>query len=194
MKNKLLKVFLVVLLMIWPYLFYFASYIPEEYNSYFLYGYGIGTVLVYLGNIILSFTYKGENKVYNLARVNVLLKLVHIPFYLIVFCITVVFLLCMVVPAFVFLSPMIVLYLFIVDVCLLLTTSFYGFNAIHNARKEKEITGKQSLFYMIMHCLFVCDVIFSLKFLNLVKKNHKEKKVTNEIQEEQKINVETKPL
>lgn len=103
-----MKKLLSILLAVWPYLvlWMISVFGGKEETSYgfelllliFL------TAIVYIANIVNAFTYKTEDAG-RLAFWNMIVKLIHIPFYLIVFIAGVALLLAMVVPALVFVSP-----------------------------------------------------------------------------------------
>ena len=86
--NSVLKKVLPVVLLIWPYLFFAGFLIGEEnenlFSAFFL-GYLVMTAVVYLMNIVNAWMYKGEDNCYRLAFFDMLIKLLHIPFYLLVF-------------------------------------------------------------------------------------------------------------
>lgn len=98
--NSVLKKVLPVVLLIWPYLFFAGFLIGEEnenlFSAFFL-GYLVMTAVVYLMNIVNAWMYKGEDNCYRLAFFDMLIKLLHIPFYLLVFLIGVLMFMAMVV-------------------------------------------------------------------------------------------------
>ena len=98
--NSVLKKVLPVVLLIWPYLFFAGFLIGEEnenlFSAFFL-GYLVMTAVVYLMNIVNAWVYKDEDNCYRLAFFDMLIKLLHIPFYLLVFLIGVLMFMAMVV-------------------------------------------------------------------------------------------------
>ena len=98
--NSVLKKVLPVVLLIWPYLFFDGFLIGEEnenlFSAFFL-GYLVMTAVVYLMNIVNAWMYKDEDNCYRLAFFDMLIKLLHIPFYLLVFLIGVLMFMAMVV-------------------------------------------------------------------------------------------------
>ena len=98
--NSVLKKVLPVVLLIWPYLFFAGFLLGEEnenlFSAFFL-GYLVMTAVVYLMNIVNAWMYKGEDNCYRLAFFDMLIKLLHIPFYLLVFLIGVLMFMAMVV-------------------------------------------------------------------------------------------------
>lgn len=113
------KAFFPILLAVWPYISLILLYLLAEVSDklYWLIfaAIVISTVVIYTLNIINACTHKNERADEQLAFWDMLVKLIHIPFYLGVFFIGVVFLLAMVVPVFVMISPLIVMMLAVID-------------------------------------------------------------------------------
>ncbi|MBR7179064.1 MAG: hypothetical protein IKD27_06080 [Oscillospiraceae bacterium] len=82
-----------------------------------------------------------------LAKQNLAVKLAHIPFYVVLFLL--VFL---AVPLF---APVI----FLLDLSVLLLGSSFGIAAIIRARLNGLISTGQAVLHIILHCIFVLDVI-----------------------------------
>ena len=80
---------------------FFAGFLIGEENenlfSAFFLGYLVMTAVVYFMNIVNAWMYKGEDNCYRLAFFDMLIKLLHIPFYLLVFLIGVLMFMAMVV-------------------------------------------------------------------------------------------------
>ena len=157
-----MKKLLPILLAVWPYLVLWMMSIfggKEEGNH------GLEllllimlTAVVYIVNIVNAFTYKVEDAK-KLAFWNMVIKLIHIPFYLIVFIAGVALLLAMVVPALVFVSPFLVAILAVIDFFLMLTSSAYGIHALIRAKKNDCVSVKFVVVHSILHLFFVTDVI-----------------------------------
>lgn len=64
-----------------------------------------------------------------------------------------------VVPALIFVIPAIILILFLLDVCLMVTTSMYGVSALVQAAGKKEVSKLYACIHVILHLLFVTDVV-----------------------------------
>lgn len=168
-----MKKVLPLTLMAWPYLFVLFVLLPgdmsqEVYFTLFLV-YLVLTILIYILNIRNAFTYAGENAPRKLAFFDMMLKLVHIPFYFCVFLVGAIFLLAMVVPAFVLISPLIVVTLFVVDGLLMLTTSMYGISAAVKAAKSGMLSRRTAILNGLLHCLFVADVISAIVLYRKIK-------------------------
>ena len=98
--NSVSRKILPVVLLVWPYLFFIGFMIGQDnetlFSAFFL-SYLVMTAVVYILNIINAWIYKGEDNCYRLAFFDMLIKLLHIPFYLLVFLIGVLMFMAMVV-------------------------------------------------------------------------------------------------
>lgn len=156
------KKWLPILLAVWPYLVLLLMVVLGKEENPF-YGFILqlliaATAVIYILNIINAFTYKAENEG-QLAFWDMLIKLIHIPFYLIVFVVGAVFLLAMVVPALLFVSPFLVFMLAVIDFFLMLTSSSYGIHALIRAKQSGRVSVKFAVIHSILHLFFVMDVI-----------------------------------
>ena len=177
--NKVLKKSLPITLLVWPYLciipFWIESLDEEVFHSVPSLIYVALTVVVYLLNIINACTYKDEEACYKLAFWNMLIKLLHIPFYLCVFVLGVMFLLAAVLPVLTFITPFIVFMLFVIDLFLMITTSTYGVNALIRAGHKGIVSKKYAVAMSILHFFFIDDVISSIiVYLNIKKQRESE--------------------
>ena len=163
--NSVLKKALPIVLVIWPYLFFVSFLFGEENEdlfSVFFLGYLVMTVVVYILNMINAWVYKDENACYRLAFFDMLIKLLHIPFYLLVFFVGVLMFMAMVVPALLFVSPFIIFMLFVVDLLLMITSSMYGVSALVKAARQGKVSKRYAVVHGIIHFLFVTDVISAI--------------------------------
>lgn len=163
-------------LALWPYLYFPGSEIAgdsERLQTVFLVGYIILTIIVYLSNIIYACTCKGEDSYYHLAFWNMFIKLIHIPFYLFNCMIGVLFLFASVVPALTFVTPFIIFTLFFIDVLLMLTSSVYGISALIRAGHKQVISKEFAINNIILHFVFIMDVISSIILYIKVRKEKK---------------------
>ena len=164
-----MKNILPILLMVWPYLPLPICYVPgEELRNQVFVAYLVLTVVVYIANVVNAFKLSDAKKS---ALFDMLLKIIHIPFYLVVFVVGVAFLCASVVPALLFVTPFLVFMLVVIDVLLMLTTSMYGINAIGRAFKAKKVTGKFALVNIVLHFFFVTDIISSVVVFCKLRKN-----------------------
>ena len=148
-----------IMLMVWPYLLigmlYLFSLLSSDAASLVFYTYCPLTVAVYALNIWNACTLRDERQ---LARWSMAVKLVHIPFYLLVFCIGILFTSAMVVPALLFVSPFILL-LLAAGSWLLLTSSAYSISAAVQAAARRRISKAGTIVCGVLHCFFVLDVV-----------------------------------
>lgn len=176
MKKSLRKI-LPMILLIWPYILFIPIMIEmntEQMKSTFISLYIIFTVIIYIANIVNACVYEGQDDYYQLAFWDMIIKLIHIPFYILIFMIGLGFLMASVVPVFVFLTPMIISILLIIDLFLMVTSSMYGVNAIIHARQQNVVSKRWGSGYMILHFIFVLDmmsaIIIFIKFKKLRNK------------------------
>lgn len=172
------KRFLPILLGIWPYLvLVLMGLLANEENQYYgleLLILSVLTAIVYILNIANACIGK-QKDIKRLALMDMLIKLIHIPFYLLVFVIGAMALVVMVVPVFVFISPFIVIMLAVIDFFLMLTSSAYGINALIRARKDGIISSNFMVLHIVMHLCFVLDIVSAIiVFLKLRKVSKKE--------------------
>ena len=171
--NPKKKRFFPITLALWPYLYIVLSFVfsaYEELYGMFFWGGMVLTVEVYIANIIYACTCKGEDSYYHLAFWNMLIKLIHIPFYIGVFLLGALFLLVAVVPIFTFMAPLLILFLFFVDVFLMITSSMYGVNALIRAGKKHVVSKKYVIINIILQFLFIADVISAIVLYIKVRK------------------------
>ena len=146
-----------VILIIWPYLLVFCLFLPGY--RFTLPFYAFFTAIVYIFNIWNAWTYPYGETRRDLIFWNMLVKLIHIPFYAGVFALGCLMLLAMAVPAFLLVSPVLLSILATTDICLMLTTSMYGISAVVRLRKEGRISSRSALLHIILHLFFVTDVV-----------------------------------
>lgn len=149
-----------VLLAVWPYTVFLAALVPEGRvtDALFLW-YVVLTAAVYVLNIVHACRACKRELPQRLAFWDMVLKLVHVPFYLMVFCVGVLLLFAMVVPALLFLSPLAILTLAAVDYLLLVTSSSYGIAASFGAKRRGTLPTGRSVLHIVLHFLFVADLI-----------------------------------
>lgn len=116
---KKLRKILPVILMAWPYLFVISFLVAcdmgDDGLSWFTGLSMIGTIAVYGLNIVNAFRRFDRQEGEKLAFYDMLIKLIHIPFYILVFVLGMLLAAVMVVPIFVMLTPFLILMLAIGD-------------------------------------------------------------------------------
>ena len=157
-----MKKFWSILLILWPYLlipFMLIMHILSDGASKTpeLLIYCCCTPVVYIANIICACRTKSAK---SLSFWNMLMKILHIPAYIVVFMISVMLTGQLVVglPFGLFFVPILV----VIDVLLLCTTSTYGICALVRAKRENRISVAFMVVNIILHVLFVWDVISSI--------------------------------
>ena len=165
-----------IILMLWPYLGFVLFGIAGRLELPFLFWVHTAlTVVVYVMCIVNACRCRGEGCAYQLAFWNMLIKLVHIPYYLFTLLVGILLLAVMVVPAFIFASPILVLVLSVINYLLLLTSSVYGINAVLRGRKEGTLPTKTAVCHGILHLLFVTDCISAVIVFVKLRKEKKKK-------------------
>ena len=163
-----------IFLAIWPYLSILTILLPMGQHTPFLW---IACILaapvVYIMNIVYICRFRGEEAFYQLAFWNMVVKLCHIPFYLITALIGALLLLVMVVPAFIFASPILVLILTASNYLLMAVTSAYGVSALLRAKAAGVVSRKCMIANIILHFFFVLDVASSVYVFCRIKKFRK---------------------
>lgn len=151
-----------VILMVWPYLFIPCIILTDKLGEVFgiaLTVYTVITVIVYGLNIWNACGSRNETAPRSMAFYDMLVKLVHIPFYIGVFLVGLILLFSMVVPALLFISPIMIVCLAIIDYFLMLTSSAYGISAAVRLSKRNLLSKKAAALYIVLHLFFVLDVI-----------------------------------
>ncbi len=152
------KIFPITLLL-WPYLMIFillAGLVSPAALLGVSLVYTLMTFAVYILNIIHAWTYKSEDSYKNLAFWNMLIKLVYIPFYIIIFIIE----MCLLVSIFFvgagrdYASELVVCALY-----LMVVPSMYGVSAVVQARKRGLVSTTYAVVHSILHFILVADLI-----------------------------------
>ena len=151
-----------ILLILWPYLllpFMLVIHILSDGASKTpeLLIYCCCTPVVYIANIICACRAKDPK---GLSFWNMLMKLFHIPAYVLIFMVG-----AMLAGQLIVGSPLgliIVPILVVIDVLLLCTTSSYGVCALVRSMQENRISVAFMVVNIILHFLFVWDVVSSI--------------------------------
>ena len=171
---KVVRKSLPYILMIWPYLFMVITPFSdqEELANALLLGYCCFTLVVYGANIWNAITYRYDDALKKLAFWDMLIKLVHIPFYIFVFIMGVASLFAMVVPALILVSPFIIICLMVIDFLLMLTSSTYGICASVRLMKSDNIPKFAMILNIVLHVFFCVDIVSAIYlFIKSRKKN-----------------------
>lgn len=156
------------ILMVWPYLFGLLGRIEVEWlMTFLLCGYCLFTVVVYISNIVHAFQCK--NPVES-AAYSVLIKLVHIPFFIVMLLTEKIVSAFSFIPFSFIITDFLIWMILVIDILLMWTSSMYGINAIRLARKYGQVSGLFAVVNVILHLIFVTDVISSVIVLCNVKR------------------------
>ena len=153
-----MRKFCAILLLLWPYLFAFPFLLLRLDGGYVgLIVYCALTPLVYIANIACACSAKDAR---SLSFWNLLLKVFHIPAYILIFFIGMILAGSLItgVPFGLILIPILVG----IDYLLLLTTSAYGIKALHLAKKQGLLSKEFTIAQILLHFVFVLDVISSV--------------------------------
>ena len=109
------------------------------------------TWLVGLTCALLTFLLRDHWTARELALSNMLIKLIHIPSYVVWFIIGVAFV--------IFMGPV---WAFIIDAMTIALSGLVGLIAAFCCKKEGSLTGQQTVLYGILQFIFVVDVISAI--------------------------------
>ena len=174
--NNICRRLLPILLLIWPYLClipFWAGSQNENLYELLLSVYMMLTVVVYLLNIISACTDKREEAYRRLAFWDMMMKVAHVPFYLMMFVLGVLLLFTIVVPAMIVVTPLMVGILVVIDLLLMITTSLYGISALFRAWRRGLLSKTYTVVHIVMHCFFVTDVISAVMICFKLRKTEK---------------------
>lgn len=169
------KYILPLLLVIFPYL-YFVSMFKLFDGSASRFAilaivYLAIAVFIYLPNCVNAFLIQKKLTTYESVKLDFLVKLCLIPYYILFFMLSVVF----VSLTFLFGGLFIAILFWLMDVALLVPSSLYGAAALAKAKKEGLITGKQQVLHTILHFLFCLDVVSAAVVFVKIRKIHKKR-------------------
>jgi len=119
--------------------------------------YLVMVAFIFLPNIIFAIyllVKKGEST--RILFWDMVLKLSHIPFFIVILTVGIILSLLLT------FTISLLLLLVAVDYLLLLATSSYGIIGIVRARKEKQISLASAIVHIVLHLIFVTDVISAL--------------------------------
>ena len=165
-----------LLLIFCPYIFLLMIFLSDENNfDSLLVTYLLFTTVIYILNIINACKINEENDFYTLAFWNMTIKLIHIPFFVTMFIVGMIFIMAMVVPALLLASPIICLILACMNYILIMVSSSYGIKAVLKMKKENILSNKEATIHIIMHLIFILDVISSIIIFNKARKENKKR-------------------
>lgn len=125
-------------------------------------------------NIVMIVSAIIEKKEYKkLAFIDMALKIIYIPFYILVFVLALGFtgMLLVLGPGVLF-TPIVIFLFALFDFIHLCTTSAYGSKAIYIAKRNGLLSNKASIILNICHYIFVIDVIASIVLYCMLRKKN----------------------
>ena len=166
-----MKKILPILLIAAPYIFLADIFLlilyASTHESFFGYAlaimpisYFVMVAIVFIPNIICAIfrCAKGESSK-RLLFWNLIIKLCHIPFYIVMFILGFF----MAVLSLKLLGPIfIAIAIAIIDYSLLLASSVYGITGIFRAKKEGKLSLSAVVLHTLMHFIFVFDIISAI--------------------------------
>lgn len=172
--KKIIRKIPMWILMVCPYIYVFdfvsiSGGEREIAGIPLFYAYCALTLVVCVVNLINAFTYKSEKIVYDLAFWSMVIKLVHIPFYILVYLLGILMVPSMLFIPMTFITPFIILFLVVVDVLFMISSSGYMLKGIWTAKKQEVISKRLAIVLTIFSFVFVGDVVVSIVFYRKIK-------------------------
>ena len=165
-----------IILLVWPYLIFpqFLMMLSGEdaVRSYAI-GYEIMTVVICALNIIYAWTYKSQDSYKDLAFWNMLIRLVYIPFYIIIFIIEIVLLSTSIIAGF---GSILAIEIIFLVICLLVTSPMYGVSAVIQAKKRGLVPSEYAVLHSILHFIIIASLVSSIVLYAKLGKIHKQQK------------------
>lgn len=168
-----------IILLVWPYLI-FPQFIilltGEDSVRSFAIEYGIATVAICILNIVYVWTNKDEDAYKDLAFWNMLIKLVYIPFYIIISVLEIVMLTTTIIAG---VGEALAIEMFLVEACLMVTTPMYGVSAIVKARKRGLVSNGYAVGHSILHFIIIASLVSSIVVYAKLDRIYKQQKQRN---------------
>lgn len=169
MKN-IIKKLPIWCLIVWPYVFFLGILIP---NTSFLGAYCVLTIALCVLNIINACSYIGENSAKELSLWGMVIKLVHMPFYVAVMLLSIMIIMSVTANTSVAGIPPIVLVLIIGAFLFMITSSLYCAKGALEGKEQEIIKKDKAMMLSICSFIFVSDVICAVIIYSIIKKTKK---------------------
>ena len=169
MKNVMVKI-PIWLLIAWPYVFLASLFLNG--GSFF----GITFILTFvlcIYNAINAWTYKGDNIAKELGLWGMITKLVHMPYYVVVFVMGAIGMLSLYAGQTMGGAPVALLLMLITGIVLMLASSFYCLKAVLAARDNGVVKKESAMLLGTTSFIMFIDVICAILIYNKIKKNKK---------------------
>lgn len=155
-----------ILLMLWPYIFFMGML--SESGSFFGV-YCILTILLCVINVINAWTYSGEHNAKELGFWGMLIKLLHMPFYIVMMLMGAITVMSTMASSTAAGVPFVILFVLIIGFLFMITSSVYCAKAAM-AAKDMGIMKKDTAMMMaICSFMFVGDVICAILIYSKIK-------------------------
>lgn len=160
------------ILMVWPYVFFLGSFFAGN-DASFVGIYTVLSIILCVGNIVNACKYKKDGNIRELAFMSMMIKLVHIPFYMVVFLLAIVMVMSMVMASSTLAAPFILLFLVLCDFLFMITSSMYCVKSALIAESQGIMKSTTARMLGICSFILIADVICSIVIYNNIKKSKK---------------------
>lgn len=165
MKNFINKVPAIVL-MVWPYIF-FAGMLSGADSFFGIYC--LLTIVLCVINIINACRYTGEYKAKELGFWGMLIKLLHMPFYVVVMLLGMLLVVSTMAASAASNIPFVIVFMIIMGFLFMITSSMYCAKAAIAARDKGIIKKDTAMMMSICSFMFVGDVICGILIYSKIK-------------------------
>lgn len=158
------------ILMVWPYVFFLGSFFAGD-DAAFVGVYSVLSIILCVVNIVNASTCKNENNLREMAFLGMMIKLIHIPFYMVVFLLTIVMIMSVLMASSTLAAPFIILFLVLADFLFMITSSMYCLKNAKLAEEEGIMKNTTARMAGICSFILIADVICSIIIYNNIKKS-----------------------
>lgn len=142
------------LLMVWPYVLSFVILFWSGGEERVSGACVVSSVVLYAANVVNAFRYP-QDRTDELVLFDALVKVVHIPFYILMVATGMALVFTMDGPV---LSPGVFLMYAAVCYLTMITSSMYGVSAVTRLENSGRLDGERGLVYLVLHLSFLTDV------------------------------------
>ena len=159
--------------MVWPYVFFLGMILPEG-NFFGIYC--VLTILLCAANIVNAYKYTGEQKARELGLWGMVIKLVHMPFNIMVVMLAIIFFATMSASQGAQGAPFAILFLIICEFMFMITSSMYCMKAAMAGKELGVIKSETANLLGMSSFIMISDLICAVIIYSKIKKNKKVKK------------------
>ena len=171
--KKTIRIIPMWILMFCPYIYILDSVMyggkREIAGVPLFYLYCAFVIVVCVINWINAFTYKCEKIAKDLACWSMMIKLAHIPFFILVYLFGILMLPSMLFVPMTFITPIIILILVVIDLLFMITSSAYTIKGVWTAKKQDIVSQGFAIVLTIFSFVFVVDVICAILLYRKIK-------------------------